>query len=205
MNTHDDGLDTKSPDAVYYESLSLQQRQVWDRQELFLQAFARLGKKIRAAEHAGISVKTVEDWQSRDLRGFNKRLAQAHDRYVEQCEEQMDRTIEQKPAATQILQIFRLKAEAPEKYREEVKVVGIEASKQMMDRLRELAAKDRQALPDEGVLEGEFRALNETPRPPAPAETPAPGPIPEPSPTTSAKARLMAQRREKPRGRVVRR
>jgi hypothetical protein len=40
--------------------------------------------------------------------------------------------------------MFAAKAEMPEKYREEVKVIGMEASKQMLDRLREMAMKERE-------------------------------------------------------------
>src|ERR671918_217186 len=96
---------------AYYNSLTMQQRQHYDRQELFLKAFAKLGKVYRAADAASVPVNTVNSWQFNDTHHFKKRMAEAHERYVEQCEAEMDETIKSRPVATQVLQIFRLKAE----------------------------------------------------------------------------------------------
>jgi hypothetical protein len=60
-----------------------------------------------------------------------------------------------------VLGMFKLKAEAPDKYREEVKVVGIEASKAMMERLRQMAMKEREALERGQVVEGEMREVDD--------------------------------------------
>ncbi|HZA23574.1 MAG TPA: hypothetical protein VFA32_13405, partial [Dehalococcoidia bacterium] len=49
-----------------------------------------------------------------------------------------------KPSQTQMLQIFRLKAKAPEKYREEVKVINADVPFQMLDRLKEMAREERE-------------------------------------------------------------
>jgi hypothetical protein len=57
--------------------------------------------------------------------------------------------------------MFKAKAEMPEKYREEVKVIGMEASKQMMDKLREMAMKEREALERGQVVEGQIREVDE--------------------------------------------
>jgi hypothetical protein len=144
--------------------------QVWNRQELFLTAYAKTGKRSKAAREAGISIWCVEKWVAADVYGIRKRMEQAHRQYVESLEAEMDATIKSHPVATQVLQIFRLKAEAPEKYREEVKVVGMDASKQMLDKLRELAGKD---------LEREKQAALETPAIEAVyKEVPPPGPSP---------------------------
>jgi hypothetical protein len=62
-----------------------------------------------------------------------------------------------------ILRIFRLKAEHPEKYREEVKIIGAETQVQSLDRLRELAGRERaqrEALESGQVVEGEVRELD---------------------------------------------
>jgi hypothetical protein len=59
-----------------------------------------------------------------------------------------------------ILLMFKEKAEWPEKYREEVKVIGVDASKQMMDKLRELAMKERErAALEAPAIEGEFKEV----------------------------------------------
>src|SRR5918992_2476089 len=60
-----------------------------------------------------------------------------------------------------VLVMFAAKAEMPEKYREEVKVLGVSAPLQMLDKLKELAAKDlkaREVLEPQAV-EGEFREV----------------------------------------------
>ena len=85
-------------------------------------------------------------------------MEQAQHVYVESLEAEMDATIKSRPVATQVLQIFRLKAEAPEKYREEVKVVGIDQSKMMLDQLREMASRDIKAL-EGGSVEGEYKEI----------------------------------------------
>jgi hypothetical protein len=103
-----------------------------------------------------------------------------------------------------ILMMFKLKAEAPQKYREEVKVVGIDQSKMMLDKLREMASKDvQQAALEAPAVEGQYREV----APPAagvwaPAEPheKAPGnrpseepPAKQPPPKESAKDRRAAQ------------
>jgi len=130
------------------------QREMWANQELFLRAYAMCGKRTRSADSAGVSVEAVERWVSSDVYSFKKRMAASHARYVEKLEAEMDATIEAKPTNAAILQIFRLKAEHPEKYREEVKVISNEAPALMWMRLRELAG-------DKGaVVEGEVTELN---------------------------------------------
>ena len=63
-----------------------------------------------------------------------------------------------------ILYMFKMKAEKPEKYRENVQVVGVEPVTQMLDRLTEIAAKrlerERQQL-EAGAAEGEYREMGE--------------------------------------------
>jgi hypothetical protein len=146
----------------YYDSLTLDQRNHYDRQELFLSAYEQLGMISKAAHAVNVPVATVEGWQHKDTHGFNKRLEAARQIYVESWEEEMDRRLADPKGnrGSDVLLMFKLKAEKPEKYREEVKVVGIEASKQMMDRLRELAARDRKAL-DSSSVEGESRQVDE--------------------------------------------
>ena len=163
MSTNDAGLDEKSPDSSYYESLTLKQRQHYDRQELFLRAYGALGRIYKAAEVTEIPVPTVESWQYRDTHGFNKRLKLAHQKYVESLEQQMDDQLSNptENRGSDVLLMFKLKAEKPDKYREEVKVVGIDAAKQMMDRLREMASRELAMLERGQVVEGEIRDAEE--------------------------------------------
>ncbi len=129
--------------------------QVWSRQELFLRAYARNGKRYGACQLADLSVETVDAWLNKDTYSFKKRMEQAHYIYVEKLEAEMDATIESKPTNAAILQIFRLKAEHPEKYREEVRVISNEAPALMWLKLRELAGKSGE------IVEGEVRELTE--------------------------------------------
>jgi hypothetical protein len=134
---------------------------VWQRQEAFLSAFARCGKIGRAAQAVGISRACVERWQSLNIYGFKKRMREAHLDYVELLEEDMDEFIAVIKHNTQITRIFRLRAEHPEKYREEVKVLNVSAPIQMLDRLRELATREREQLGalEAPAVEGEFKEV----------------------------------------------
>jgi hypothetical protein len=160
MSTHIDDLAEPTPqDYGFPENPKPREVEVWNRQELFLAAYARLGKHSKAAKEAGITSWCVDKWIQADRYSIRKRMQLAHQVYVENLEQLMDDrlTNPQGNRGSDVLLMFKLKAEAPQKYREEVKVVGIEASKQMMDRLREMAMKERAALERGEVVEGEIR------------------------------------------------
>jgi hypothetical protein len=60
--------------------------------------------------------------------------------------------------------MFRLKAEAPEKYRDDVKVLGIEAPLRITEKLREIVKRDLEREKQEALeapVEGEFREVEE--------------------------------------------
>jgi hypothetical protein len=65
-----------------------------------------------------------------------------------------------------ILLMFKLKAERPEKYREDVKVQGLEPLTSLLEEARKLAARDieRRRQLEAGASEGDFRELGETDR-----------------------------------------
>jgi hypothetical protein len=171
MNTHNEGqdwlMDPTPEDWGFPKNPRVDQRNCWLQQERFLEAFRRCGKIGKAAEAVGLTRFAVQRWQRDDVYSFSKRLEAAHADYVEFLETDMDEAITgdpkgkyAMPAAVQ--RIFRLKAEAPEKYREEVKVINTDAPLRMLEKIRELAVKDaereRQAL--EGrTVEGEFKEL----------------------------------------------
>jgi hypothetical protein len=120
----------------------------------------------------------VERWQRTDVYGFKKRLEGAHADYVENLEVDMDDFIATSKHNTQIIRIFRLRAEAPEKYREEVKVLGVEPPIRMLEKLKELGKKELEAL-EAPAVEGEYREVEgperglQGTRPPL-----TPGPVP---------------------------
>lgn len=130
---------------------------------MFLTAYARLGKIGQAAREAGISVACVETWQFREVWGIRQRMKLAHQAYVERLEQQIDERLTNPTGnrGSDPLLMFKLKAEAPEKYREEVKVLGVSAPLQMLDRIREIAARDikqREAL-EAPPIEREFKEV----------------------------------------------
>jgi hypothetical protein len=154
--------------------------------------------------------------------GFKERINVAHQDYVESLEEDMDDVCADRKGNHDILRIFRLKAEHPQKYREDVSVVGIDSSKLMLDKLREMAAKDLKQTEEQKALEAPSveAVFKEVPQlkpegvwtpppneaPPVPPESP-----PRESPRESARARRAAQvraaqaARRQPSGRMIRR
>jgi hypothetical protein len=173
MNTHDDELEPTPQDWGFPENAGIQERACWHRQEAFLKAFRKCGKLGMAAEAVGLTRWAVERWQRTDVYGFIKRLELAHADYVESVEHIMDERLEHPTGnrGSDILLMFKLKAERPEKYREEVKVLNTDASIRMLEMLKELGKKELEA------IEGEYREL------PAPATEP-PGPGAGPGPDT---------------------
>ena len=88
--------------------------------------------------------------------------------YVETLEAEMDKTIKDKPSQTAILQIFRLKAENPTKYREDIKVVDQGAALKTWELLKSLAQAEPKSLPlvggkvgvdDVVVVEGDVKEI----------------------------------------------
>ena len=141
------------PDAT------LNQKAVWHRQEMFLEAFRRCGKIGRAAEAVGLTRWAVIHWQRNDAFSFNRRLDAAHEDYCEKWEAGMDERLEnpQGNRGSDILYMFKMKAEMPEKYRENVQVSGVEPVREMLDRLTEMAARRL----EQGAVEREYRDLEE--------------------------------------------
>ena len=148
------------PDSTF------KQKQVWHRQEMFLEAFRRCGKIGKAATASGLTRWAVIHWQRNDAFSFNRRLEAAHEDYCERWEEGMDARLEnpQGNRGSDILYMFKMKAEKPGKYRENVQVVGVEPVTQMLDRLTEMEAKrlerERQQL-EQSSVEGEYREMGE--------------------------------------------
>jgi hypothetical protein len=231
MSMYDNALEPTAPtpqDYGFPASPSLRNIQCWDHQEAFLKAYGELGTILHAARAVGIHRTTVNLWLSSDLYSIKKRMELAHQDYVESVERLMNDRLANPTGnrGSDVLLMFKLKAEHPEKYREEVKVIGVDSAKQMMDRLREMAIRERAALgPGEGVaVEGVYREVSGSGHEPAVNPTPgaksadvssgvpeAPRPIPKetspsgPPAVGRPKPGRYQQRREKPRGRFTRR
>jgi hypothetical protein len=159
VNDHDLGMRAPTPqDWGFPEKPTPQQLGCWENQELFLRLYARSGKVIKSVEMIGITRQALYKWQNADRFGFNERLEIAHQAYVERLEAELDRFIEESPHNTQIARIFRLKAEWPEKYREDIKPANNDASRELLDRVTAMAAKE---VEERKRLEGEYRDLGE--------------------------------------------
>ncbi len=133
----------------------LREKQTWMRQEAFLEQYAKVGKLIRAAEAAGMTIWAVEYWQKQDLYQFNRRLEIAHRRYCETIEDMIDDRLKtpQGNRGSDPLLMFKTKAEMPEKYREDVKVIDSGIGLRLLEKLTDAA---RVSLP---ALEGEYTEL----------------------------------------------
>jgi hypothetical protein len=160
---YDDMSEPTPQDYGLPENPNPQQMQVWNRQELFLAAYAKIGKRGEAAKEAGLSISAVEKWVTGDVYGLRKRMKLAHERYVESLEQLMVERLTNPTGnrGSDVPLMFKLKAEAPEKYREQVKLLNVSAPIQMLDRLRALATKElkeREALEagESPATEGNF-------------------------------------------------
>jgi hypothetical protein len=137
--------------------------QVWQRQEAFLAAYRECGKIGRAAKVVGLTRWAVDHWLKNDIFGFKRRIDSAHADY---CEDKVEGMIDERLETPQgnrgsdILLMFKAKAEMPEKYREEVKVIGGDFGRDLINKLVALErdSKGKQGL-DSGVVEGKVREL----------------------------------------------
>jgi hypothetical protein len=228
MTTHDSGLEPEPTPQSYGfpTNPSTINRQCWDRQQAFLLAYSQLGTILHAAKAVGIHRDTVNKWISADLYSFKKRMDLAHDDYCDWIQGIIrDRIANpQGNRGSDVLVMFAAKAEMPQKYREEVQVVGVEHSKLMLDKLRELAGKDleKQAALETPAVEAIYTEVSPPPGPgteaPSPAERPTPPAQPprqmppkESASPMAAKDRRAAQfrasraARAKAPGRIIRR
>jgi hypothetical protein len=187
MSTYDGALEpVGGPEAIaptpqywgFPENPKPYQLEVWWRQEAFLEAYAKCGKIGKAAKASGITRWCVDKWLHNDVYAIKTRMEDAHADYVETLETEMDEVCADRKGNHDILRIFRLKAEHPVKYREEVKVLGMEAPKEMLARLKELAGKDRAEREgrerlEAPAIEAEYREVG-VDAPELPAIVPAP-------------------------------
>ncbi len=99
---------------------TLQKRNVWERQELFLQKYREVGKPGRAAKAVWLSRFTAIHWDRHDIFGFKERLKVAHADYCETIEQLIDDRLENPTGnrGSDVLAMFRAKGEMPEKYRD---------------------------------------------------------------------------------------
>jgi hypothetical protein len=92
----------------------------------------------------------------------------AHADYCERIEEDIDERLGNPKGnrGSDILLMFKAKAEMPGKYREDVKVQGLEPLTALLVQASALASRDieRRRQLEEGAAEGDYRDLGETDR-----------------------------------------
>jgi hypothetical protein len=169
----------------------------WTRQEAFLEAYKLTSRSSHAAKAAGVGVHAVSRWVSRDVYQFKKRMELARQVYADSIRQIIHERLSnpQGNRGSDILLMFEAKAVMPEMYREEVKVLNVSAPIQMLERLRELATKERreqEALAPPAV-EGEFKEVapdggEEVPMGANPGSLPTPLDSPSPTPPVSMRA-----------------
>jgi hypothetical protein len=164
MTMHDDALEPTPQSYGFPEHPTRWNQQCWDRQEAFLAAYRHTSRITHAAKASGIPVHTVHSWIGNDPYSFKKRMELARLEYCDSVRQIIhDRLADpQGNRGSDILLMFEAKAMMPELYREEVKVMNIEAPLKMIEKLAELAKKERAergALEEGQVVEGEIREI----------------------------------------------
>jgi len=167
-----DALDVEpgSPESYgFFRSVTPREKAaVWDRQEAFLAAYRETGRINKAAEAVGMSRQAPVHWQNGDVFGFRERIKDAHRDW---CEAKIEGLIDERLANPQgnrgsdILLMFQAKAEMPEKYREEVKIIDTGSTKDLLAELR------KQGRPR--IVEGTATPIDD-PSPPTLPEPPKP-------------------------------
>ena len=89
----------------------------------------------------GLTRWAVDKWQSLDVYGFNGRMKAAHADYCEPIEQMIDDRLKtpQGNRGSDPLLMFKTKAEMPENYREDVKVIDSGIGLKLLEKLTNAA------------------------------------------------------------------
>ena len=134
------------------------QKNCYERQEIWLQTYAALGKRHQTCRDTGISIWAVQKWQQQDRYGFNQRLQNAHSQYVEQWVSDVIHARIRNPQGNRgsdILVMFEAKKLDPS-YREDIKVSVDTSLRDHIQALKALAQLAKAPLP---VAEAQVRVL----------------------------------------------
>ena len=124
-----------------YESLTAEKARVWNHQEAFLADYRQHGQLGKAAKAIGMTRFVQDKWLINDQLGWRERIKAAHADY---CEDKIESKIQERldnpegNRGSDILLMFQAKAEMPEKYREEVKIIDTGPTKDLLAELRRL-------------------------------------------------------------------
>jgi len=113
---------------------------MWDRQERFLAAYAACGTITHAAEAAGVSRRTVQDWRTADRLGFLARMDGEAESFADRLEAvAWDLVKRLKPGNSPMLLLAMLNAKRSHQYRPAVQVDPVTA-RDTLSELRQLAS-----------------------------------------------------------------
>lgn len=106
------------------EDCSPRQNALWEKQERYLKAYEEAGHHTGADRISSVHWSTREYWIEQNLYGFRDRLKAAQHAHTARWESHMDKRLEEPQGnrGSDILLMFKLKALAPEKYRETVNI-----------------------------------------------------------------------------------
>lgn len=116
-------------------------------QDAFLLAFAKLGNISEAAVVSGVTPKTAYQWLREDTLGIRERAELAHREYGDWLEQVTRKRLEEPQyngrIGSDVLLIASHNAHNPERWRRDTVVVGSDATKQLIDKLTQLAARQQ--------------------------------------------------------------
>ena len=127
--------------GVDLSALSAQQKQTWELQERFLDAYAGRGTKATTATRVGIHRKTVQWWEDHNLHHFTERFRIAQEHFNNVLE---DKALGLKPGQNVTPLAILMNGNMPEKYKQNNVVVVDDAPKKVAAMLAKLAQEDRE-------------------------------------------------------------
>ena len=101
--------------GIRFNNLTLDQRETWKRQTVYLGLYAETGAYSYAAHGAGITVRTVRTWQAENTLGFNDRLELAVLEYSEAIDLIILQHVRKPDCSPSLLMMFA-RAQFPGKY-----------------------------------------------------------------------------------------
>ena len=128
----------------------------WERQELYLHAYAKLGSHHKAQKATGVHWSTQVYWEEQNTYGFRERLKAAIQEHRELLEEEnifapLQAASPRDKLLHPVLPIFALKGAWREKYGDQVTVQDNSGVRQVLQGLRALAARQ----PQPPLIEGQ--------------------------------------------------
>ena len=141
--------DELTGEVINYQSLTLGEKETWNRQEGFLAAYSECGSIRKAAPAAEVPRVTVMWWNRTDYLGFKARFEVAQHQFREMLQDMaVARVQAQKPNDNPVLLIALLNAHWPDKYRPNQQESD-DTAKEVLAKLSEMQRARRRAYESE--------------------------------------------------------